>query len=325
MEKEENIKRYFFWAVLILLIYLCYLIVKPFLIAMTTGFILAYLAKPLYNKLNQRLNCKFSALLSVFLAILLIILPFSLVVGGIIQQSYSTLAEKNIPELIQKFSLTEISDKINLDLSSLLERGLSLITSLLTSTLVQLPTLLISILITLISMYYILIYWKDLAFALKTFIPVEDKEDLVKEIDKSTKSIVHGIFLIAFLEFIVGIIGFYLSGVEAYLLLPALIFLFAFIPGVGPIAVWGPLALYYLISQNYFTFTGVIVTGLIISFFIETFLISKIIGEKAKINPLIMLIGIVGGIPILGIFGVILGPLILNYTIKIISKMMNKK
>jgi len=46
-------------------------------------------------------------------------------------------------------------------------------------------------------------------------------------------------------------------------------------------------------------------------------------GEKAKINPLIMLVGIIGGISIFGVFGFIIGPLILTYTLKLINEVIN--
>jgi len=41
----------------------------------------------------------------------------------------------------------------------------------------------------------------------------------------------------------------------------------------------------------------------------------KIIGDKAKIHPIIILLGILGGLKLLGIVGIILGPLFLSFLI----------
>ncbi len=43
-------------------------------------------------------------------------------------------------------------------------------------------------------------------------------------------------------------------------------------------------------------------------------------GDKANIHPFVMMIGVLGGIAIFGIFGFILGPLILVYTIKLVQE-----
>src|SRR3989338_2638069 len=65
---------------------------------------------------------------------------------------------------------------------------------------------------------------------------------------------------------------------------------------------------------------GVIIVGLIISLVIEILLRNKLVGSSTGINPLVMLIGIIGGMTIFGLFGFIIGPLILVYTLKLIQQ-----
>ena len=65
--------------------------------------------------------------------------------------------------------------------------------------------------------------------------------------------------------------------------------------------------------------------GLFLSIFIETYLLNHIVEEKAKINPIIRIIGVLGGVPLFGIFGFIIGPLILVYTIKILEEAIEYK
>ena len=99
-----------------------------------------------------------------------------------------------------------------------------------------------------------------------------------------------------------------------------IIFFLAFIPGLGPTIVWAPMAIYYLIVKDYSTMIGVIITGLVLSSFIDTIFRSKILGKRTNLNPFIMLIGILGGIAVFGIFGFIVGPIILIYTIKLLEE-----
>lgn len=169
-------------------------------------------------------------------------------------------------------------------------------------------------------MYYILLRWDTITFTLKELIPFKNKNKVANDIDSSTRGIVYGMLLIAIIEFIVAGAGFYLSGVKAYLLLAALIAFLAFIPGLGPIVVWVPTALVFLASGNYLTALGVIITGCLLTFFIEIVIANKITSKKAKLDPLITLIGVIGGVTLFGLFGVIIGPLVLHYTIKLITE-----
>ena len=132
------------------------------------------------------------------------------------------------------------------------------------------------------------------------------------------------VFIIAILDFVIASIGFYLLGIKSFLLLAAIISILTFIPGLGPGVVWVPLAIFHLLIGNYLVGIGVIFIGLILGVLIETYLQGKIVEEKTKINPLIRFIGVLGGVPVFGIFGFIIGPLILIYTIKILNGAMHK-
>jgi predicted PurR-regulated permease PerM len=185
---------------------------------------------------------------------------------------------------------------------------------------IGLPSFVIGVIITLVGAYYILINWSSLSSTLRFYLPFRERERVFKEIADATDSIVRGYLLIAIIEFIVALIGFMIAGADYFILFSFLIAIFAFIPLLGPGLVWIPLALYHFVTGN--TYAGIIIaiTGLIISIIIDGFLVAKIVGDKARINPLVMLIGILGGVPIFGIFGIIIGPLILFYTLKLIKE-----
>jgi predicted PurR-regulated permease PerM len=116
------------------------------------------------------------------------------------------------------------------------------------------------------------------------------------------------------------LIGFYILGIPMYLVLSFIIFFLTFIPG-GPALVWVPLAIYIIFQRNLFIVIGVLILGIILSYILDTAVRIKILGNKSQINPLIMLIGVLGGIYIFGLFGFIIGPLILSYSLKIIEEL----
>jgi len=316
----KNLNEYIFWAIIVALIILSFFIVRPFLIPLISAFILAYLSLPLYNKLKKSIPKFLSAIICVILVMVIIILPLGTIATGITAQTSSALSQGNLKSLLQDFSKAPIIKSLNLDLSNLTENFLELTSSLIKSALSHLPSIIISLIIILFGMYYILISWDTLSLKLKEYLPFNNKKEIAKEISQITNTLVYGTIFIAMIEFIVSTLGFYLSGVPSFLLLSAIIFFFAFIPGLGPTIVWVPMALYYLITQNYFALAGVIITGLILSNYVDIILRAKVLGDRVKLNPLLMIIGILGGISIFGIFGFIIGPLILIYTIKLIEE-----
>ncbi|MEK6928481.1 MAG: AI-2E family transporter [Nanoarchaeota archaeon] len=322
MKEERDLsiakKRYLFWVITIGLFIVSLMIIKPFAISLISAFILAFLVKPLYDSLSKKLGKSASAALCLLTIIIILILPTVLLTVGIINQAKESLTVNTFESITEKISEYPILEKINLE--SLKEKFISYILSVATSILAYIPALFISTIIVLLGTYYILINWSYLAKNLTLYIPFSDKQRVADEISLITKSIVHGYLFIAILEFGVAFIGFYIFGVKYFILLAMLIAFLAFIPGLGPVAVWLPLALYYLINNNYFTAIGVIITGLIISVIIEIILLGKIISKNSKIHPLIFLMGIFGGIPIFGIFGFVLGPLVLVYAIKLLHE-----
>lgn len=323
MEAKENgdlLKKYLFWIMLALLLFMSYLILKPYLIALISAFILAYLINPVYLFFNKSMSKYLSALLCVFTILLVAILTVLFILTNVINQAYEALTLPQLKEFLTEISSYKLFETLNFNLSSMINKLVEFIISLISSTLVYLPSLLISLAITLIGVYFILTNWTLLQQKIKNFFPLKNKNKIIKEIGKTTDGIVYGYILIAIIEFIIAAIGFYLVGIKLYFLLAIMIFFLSFIPFIGPIFVWVPLAIYHLTLQNNTIAIGVILIGLVLSALIDGLLKMKITGDKTKINPFIMLLGVLGGVSLFGIFGFIIGPIILSYTIKLVQE-----
>ena len=285
---------------------------------------MAYLIRPIYIKVNKKLSKSLSAVVCIAIILIVILLPLGGIAGGIVNQSYGLLNNKNAVNFINNIGSFHLLSKFNINLNSLFEKGALFFISLFSSALSYIPSLIISVIVLVFGIYYILVNFDNLSTELKNYLPFQDKNKIAREIDESTKAIIHGAFLIAIIEFAIAVVGFYLSGVNSYFLPPLLIFFFAFIPGLGPTIIWITLAIYYAFTNNWATLVGVIITGLVLSIYVDTILRTKILGNSSKINPFIILIGILGGISLFGIFGFIIGPLVLIYSLKILREYFKK-
>ena len=72
-------------------------------------------------------------------------------------------------------------------------------------------------------------------------------------------------------------------------------------------------------TNNFNNAVILIVLGIIL-FFIDTFLKARIISSHSKVHPIIILMGIIGGIQLFGFIGLIIGPVFLSALITIIKE-----
>lgn len=321
MDNKEvsNVSKYILLGILALFIFLAYKIIAPYIIVLISSFILAYLVRPVYVLLNKKLNNSFSAVICIILVLAIFIVPLFLVLSQVGFQAYNFANSGGIEKITDKISELPVPSSWDINVEEASTTFLNFIWSNAKGFLTEIPTIILSFLVLLFGLYYTLISWESLSKKVEKLLPFKNKQKVAEEINKSTKGIIYGYLLIAILDFLVASVGFYFLGIKIYLLLAFMIAIFAFVPGVGPGFVWVPTAIYYFVAGNYFVAGGVVVLGLIMGLLIETLLMTKILGKTANIHPLIMLLGILGGTALFGLFGFIIGPLILVYTIRIIE------
>jgi predicted PurR-regulated permease PerM len=316
-DEKERLHRYLFFGIIFVLIVLSFFIIRSFIVPLISAFVLAFLIKPLFDIIEKKTNKVLSAIICILLIILAILIPLGTITAGITAQAYQSLNDGFLTNIVA--SLSENILQTNINLTDLFNTATSALISLLTSALSYIPSLILSLLVTILAIYYILINWDFLEYSLKKYLPFENKDKISREIAETTKNMVHGTILIGIIEFILSFVVFYALEIPYPLLLSGLIFLLAFIPAGGPTIVWGPLALYSLINQDYTSAISLLILGAVLAFFVEIFLKSKLTTKNSQINIIVMIIGIVGGIALFGIFGFIIGPLILAYTLKLIE------
>ena len=316
--EDESLKKYAFWVIIAILIIVSFFIIRSYIVSLITAFILAYLIKPIYTALSKKIPKPLSAILCIIIITIVIIIPLIALVGSLANIAYSSVSLEGLSALQREISSLPFLENINLDVLN--DRISAILVSIASSTLRQIPSIALAVFVTILGIYFMLISWDEIVGKLKRYLPFKEKARVASEIGKTTHAIIYGYFLISIIEFVIAYLGFSISGVDNALIYATLIGIFAFLPGVGPGAVWVLVALFQIIAQDYLSTIGIIITGLIISIGIDTFLVLKIIGARARIHPLILLVGILGGVPLFGIFGFIIGPLILIYSLKIMDE-----
>ena len=323
--KIKNFEKYLFWAFLIVLAFISYQIIKNFVVAIVSSFVLAFLLLPLHKKLSKKISKKAAAILSLALILTLLILLSSFIATTLLSQISSLQSEKAIGNIVNSSTKILSSPKYLPSLSSLMPSLKKIANSVLNTLydgLTYIPHFLLTIILTFFITYYLLVDWERIKNQIIKIIPLKNKKELIERISKSSKKIVYGALITALVTFIISLFGFYLIGIKYYAFFAFLTSILTFIPIVGPFLVWLPLLLIELIRGNFIAALALLILGLTLSVLIDDFVRMWIIGKEAKLHPVIVLLGILGGIPLFGLAGFIIGPLILSIFIEIIKTSM---
>jgi predicted PurR-regulated permease PerM len=152
---------------------------------------------------------------------------------------------------------------------------------------------------------------KIMSIAITRFASNQDKaRRYSSEIRATTTAVTVGTIFTCLVQGITAGLGYYIFGVPAPILCGALTALVALVPVVGTGIIWMPLALLIAINGAYLK-AGLLVLWCIIFVGLADNAIRPLaIGAKSKIPVLAIVLGAICGVFVLGILGLILGPVI---------------
>jgi len=167
---------------------------------------------------------------------------------------------------------------------------------------------------------------KEVVKKIEKNIPLRDKykSDITNQVHEVLHGVIFGFFIIAIIEGIIAAITFKLFGVASPMLWGMAIAFLAFIPFVGGAVVWIPAMIIQFNNGSVGFGIGILFGGLIITY-IDMFIKPKVIGEKSAVHPAIILIGLLGGLKLIGLIGIVLGPIILALFITLVKTFAKKR
>jgi predicted PurR-regulated permease PerM len=140
--------------------------------------------------------------------------------------------------------------------------------------------------------------------------PAKQQELVVNKFREMASAIVVGNGLNGVIQGMLGGFGFSLFGLGSPVLWGTVIGFMAFLPIIGATVVY--LTVILLIQSNIGIALGFLVYNAAYSIIMEYFFKPKMIGKGMRMNSLLILIGILGGMKLFGILGIIYGPLIIT-------------
>jgi predicted PurR-regulated permease PerM len=308
-----------------ILIFLSYLVFKPFIITIITAAIIAYILNPVYNFILRKIKSKeVSSVLTIVLIFLIFIGPITYIITSLVSEIPGVY--EGISEGLQEAGpINQFVNRLNTDLGieinlkSIVYQVFSGIVNFFQGFLVLIPGRLVNVAIGTLFIYY---FFKDgfnLIDKLTYYLPYGRRKSIIifAEMKNMVDSIVYGQAITAVLQSIIATIGFYIIGVNSPLFFGVLILFFSVIPMLGPAIVYVPLGISMIISSMSTGLTpiwkGIVVLlyGFLIISSVDNVVKPILISDKVKLNPALIAVSMIGAISAFGIIGLVLGPLIL--------------
>ena len=325
-----------FLAILILGFY----ITRPFLPALFTGAIIAYLSHPLYKKALKHFKNKNIASLVIAVFIVLLFAVPSIIVLGLVSKeasaTYNSLNQHNLGTNFLKVVcrdeqwlscratnfLVDFLPERNLDyyLQVTIEKITGFIIGNVLAFLAAIPSIMLNLFVIIFVVYYLLKDGESITKRIKKILPLKEahRQHVMEKFHNVSYAVFYGNISIAMLQGILGAIGLAVLGVNSPILWGFVMAFFALIPYVGTAIVWLPAALNfvfigYLQNDNVSAIKGIILIfyGIFVISTIDNFLRPRIIGMKANVHPILVLLGVLGGLNLFGFIGLLLGPVML--------------
>ncbi|TWU08499.1 AI-2E family transporter [Stieleria varia] len=331
-----------FWlliALLTLIGFLFFHVVKPFIATLFIAAVLTVLFSPLHQWLTRRFagHDRIAALVTTLLVMLLVLLPicFTLIMAGTQVMTVGNDAvrwldvdsPKSFDETIGKIERSRIGaavddlynrlsagqqEQIKESASNLLHDVTSEVYEKTTGILSDLFSFALSLCIIALGLYYFLADRDLFVGELHRFMPLKNNEQqkLTNRFQVVCRGVVLGSVVAGAVQATLAGIGFAVLGVPNVWVLIVLSMFCSFIPFVGSAVVWLSVAAWLLIEGRYGGGIALAVYGGAIISSSDNLVRAYVIGNRARLHPLIALVTVLGALKLMGLWGIFLGPMV---------------
>ena len=167
--------------------------------------------------------------------------------------------------------------------------------------------------LALVALYFFFRDGEALLHQVNRLLPLdaEIKRRIESKIRQMVVGVARGSILTSVAQGIAATAGFLILRTPSAFLLGFITMLVSVIPMVGTALIWAPLSVYYFWSGAYLKGTFLLVWSLLVTGSIDNFLRPWLIGAKEDVPFLWLFFSIVGGLQVFGLFGLLIGPLVM--------------
>lgn len=328
------------WALLVVTavaLYLCWLMIQPFMGVLMWAAVLVIVFYPIHRRLVQRTKKpSLSALLSCVLVILTILVPVSLLTVAVLNELAG--AAQNVQAAIN-YVLDPTSpltgrflrwagnyvDVERLRSGEYLAQQLGGVSGgLAGQTLGVIGGVIgaiVQMFFVIFTMYYLFRDGDRIFERIKDALPLNNKEALaiMERAKEVVGASVYGVLVIAVIQGSLGGLAFWALGVPSAIVWGVAMTFLSMIPMLGSFLVWVPAAIYLALTGHYVKAILLVLWGTLVIGMIDNFLRPKLVGGRTRLHELLIFFAVLGGLQVFGVLGIVLGPVVLALAMSLIE------
>jgi predicted PurR-regulated permease PerM len=284
--------------------------------------ILAILFHPLYQGLERRTKMpNLSAGVVVFIIALIIAGPVFLIGQQVFFELANFYRSINLGTLFTQSnsfvrqlspSTQQMLVSFNVDLHTWVSQLTGQAVNSLSGILSSLGWMFGSLIVVAFSTFFLLRDGSKIKTLLMELLPLSQANEniLFNKLEKAVGGVVRGQFLVVLTISTASFIGFTIFGLPNALLWACAMFVAAFVPTFGTSLVWAPAIAYLYFTGHVGAAIGMAVWAGASVALIDNVLAAKLVSARVRLHPLLTIFAILGGVVSFGVFGVLLGPIL---------------
>jgi predicted PurR-regulated permease PerM len=314
------------YGALLLLIYLVFRIVEPFLEALAWSGVLAIIFYPVHQRILRRLQPNRAALVSALGVTLLLIVPALVVLVYTARQALDATARMQAtlmdPEkALPTHALAWIRHQLphawqSMDFSQPLRQGAESIATFMAARLAGLVrnlfTFFVDLFIVIFALFFMFRDGEEIVRGAGHLLPFDEgiQEEMLRESRDLIFASVAVALVIAVLQGVLGGLAFTVGGISSPIFWAVLIAFFSLVPVVGSALIWVPGALFLAFSGHWGRALVVVVICGGVAGIADNIVRPLLLRNRTHLNELLLFLGVLGGLQVFGLLGLIIGPTI---------------
>lgn len=322
---KERFQQLLFYALVLLVAYLAYLVLGPFLSPLAWAAVFAMMFHGVHGELVPKVGANRAALVTTLMAAILIVAPAVTIVSVFAREvpqfidyiKNANLTSTDRIERIWEVARARSPMALPEDPFSLLREGVQRALAFLApragAVVADAFATLGSLFVMLFSLFFLLRDGEALGQQIRELLPLPDRERdrLMTETRDLVIASVGAGLAVAASQGAIGGVAFWLLGISAPVVWGVVMAMCSLIPVVGAALVWVPTALWLLLSGDIGRGIALVLVGVLAISMVDNVLRPLLLAGRTSASGLVVFLGLLGGAAAFGFIGLVIGPIIL--------------
>ncbi len=310
----------------LVLAYLTYLVVLPFATPLIFAGVMVLVFDPIHTRFRRRFGPVTSAALGTASVVLLTLVPIFLVAGQVVGEAVDLVQGLNSAPVERALDqLQGLATRFGVDLEALVRQAAQQLAgsagALASRVVRDAWGVILGTVVTMFATFFLFRDGRQIVARLPDFMPMErsDAETLLSEVRAMVQSNIAASLVAASIQGTIGGITFAVLGLPASVLWGVVMAFVSLFPVLGAWLVWGPAAVGLVLTGRPGAATVLVVIGAAIVGSVDNIVRPIMLAHATRMNGLLVLISLLGGVQAFGLVGLLLGPLVVSVVLALFA------